>query len=181
MKTSDSLIAVGLRPAFSIVRQWIAFPLLYLSAGLLLAQPCLAAPFTFEHTGTLIEGRALHTATLLPNGKVLVAAGQFDPFHILASAELYDPATGVWSSTGSLAEARIGHSATLLPNGKVLVVGGSGLAGNLGSAELYDPATGVWSSTGSLLEARGDYTATLWLTLAQTATRPRTPRRSRSS
>ncbi len=65
----------------------------------------------------------IHTATLLPNGKVLVAGG-FGSSGPLASAELYDPATGPWSPTGSLATARYVHTATLLPNGKVLVAGG---------------------------------------------------------
>ena len=63
-----------------------------------------------------------HTATLLPNGKVLVAGGNNSG--ILTSAELYDPASGSWSATGSLNTARYQHTATLLPNGKVLVAGG---------------------------------------------------------
>ena len=68
--------------------------------------------------------RALsHTATLLPNGKVLVAGGYLEAAS-LASAELYDPATGTWSATGSLATGARNHTATLLPNGKVLVAGG---------------------------------------------------------
>ena len=72
--------------------------------------------------------RALRTtATLLPNGKVLVAGGCSDD-GTLASAELYDPASGTWTATGSLATARNLHTATLLPNGKVLVAGGSGSA-----------------------------------------------------
>ncbi len=65
-----------------------------------------------------------HTATLLPNGKVLVAGGMTVTLHYLASAELYDPASGTWTATGSLATARYCHTATLLPNGKVLVAGG---------------------------------------------------------
>ena len=96
---------------------------------------------------------------MLPNGKVLVAGG-LGASGSLASAELYDPATGAWSATGSLATARDFHSATLLPNGKVLVAGGSN-GSFLGSAELYDPATGAWSATGSLATARDFHSATL--------------------
>jgi hypothetical protein len=66
---------------------------------------------------------------------------------MLATAELYDPTTGVWSRTGSSLEGRLEHSATLLPNGKVLAGGnvGSGLTKH---AELYDPTTGHWITTG---------------------------------
>jgi hypothetical protein len=81
-------------------------------------------PFTFGNTGSLNIGRVLHTATLLPNGKVLVAGGD-NGGGILSSAELYDPASGTWSVTGSLNTARRSHTATLLPNGKVLVEGGT--------------------------------------------------------
>ena len=104
-------------------------------------------------TGSLGTARDDHTATLLPNGKVLVAGGE-NGSGALASAELYDPATGTWSATGSLATARDYHTATLLPNGKVLVAGGFNGSGDLASAELYDPATGTWSATGSLATAR---------------------------
>ena len=94
-------------------------------------------------TGSLATARYGHTATLLPNGKVLVAGGYnyAERQHLhLASAELYDPATGAWTPTGSLATARIYHTATLLPNGQVLVAGGNATGS---SAELYDPATGT--------------------------------------
>src|SRR5207302_1595113 len=98
------------------------------------------APFTFGNTANLNTARREHTATLLPNGKVLVAGGY--NFSFLTSAELYDPASGTngtWTATGVLNTARTNHTATLLPNGKVLVAGGfNGLY--LTSAELYDPA-----------------------------------------
>ena len=75
-------------------------------------------------TGSLNTARDFHTATLLPNGKVLVAGGVDNSGYSYASAELYDPASGSWTVTGSLNTARDNHTATLLPNGKVLVAGG---------------------------------------------------------
>ena len=109
-------------------------------------------------TGLLAIPRQNHTATLLPNGKVLVAGGYNGTY--LSSAELYDPATGMWTTTGSMPTARRYHSATLMPNGKVVVVGGYN-GSYLSSAELYDPATGTWTTAGSMPTARGYHTATL--------------------
>jgi WD40 repeat protein len=92
-------------------------------------------------TGNLNTGRDGHSATLLPDGKVLVAGASSGG----NTSELYDPATGVWSYTGNLNNGHLLHTATLLPNGKVLVA-----AGFSNSAELYDSATGTWSMTGNL-------------------------------
>lgn len=119
-------------------------------------------------TGNLNVSRSAHTATLLPDGRVLVAGGR-GASAALDSAELYDPATGSWALTGSLAAPRVGHTATLLPNGEVLVVGGDrkpdphGL-GLGGTAELYDPTTGRWRATANLKTARVAFTATLLAT-----------------
>ncbi len=116
-------------------------------------------------TGSLPSARQNPTATLLPNGKVLLVGGTDSVGSQLTSAELYDPNTGLWTATGSLATARQGHTATLLSNGKVLVVGGvnsASVGSQLTSAELYDPNTGLWTATGSLATARqGGHTATL--------------------
>ena len=110
-------------------------------------------------TGSLAQTRSGHTATLLPNGKVLVAGGA-GMGGILATAEVYDPVSGTWGPTGSLALARTGHAATLLPNGKVLVVGGRDANGFVATAELYDPASGTWSPASPPLAA-GATSATL--------------------
>jgi hypothetical protein len=111
-------------------------------------------------TGTLINARWLHTATLLANGKVLVTGGS-GPNNRLATAEVYDSTTGIWTATGAMHAARDNHTATLLPNGKVLVAGGLGNNGSLASGELYDPATGAWTVTGTLISGRSSHTATL--------------------
>src|SRR5438105_6648103 len=133
-----ALIA-GLRPASLILARRIAFPLVLLGAGLVLIQPCAGQSGTWTPTGSLATARYDHTATLLPNGKVLVAGGGDSFGQEFASAELYDPATGLWTATGSMSTARVNYTATLLPNGKVLVAGGSGNGGlHLGDAELHE-------------------------------------------
>ncbi len=115
------------------------------------------ASATWLPTGSLNTARDYATATLLPDGEVLVAGGDGTTYIPLASAELYNPATGVWTPTGSMHNARFEHTATLLPSGKVLVAGG-----DVGKdAELYDPATGTWTLTGSMAASRSAATATL--------------------
>jgi Bacterial Ig-like domain (group 2)/Kelch motif/Galactose oxidase, central domain len=114
-------------------------------------------------TGSMSTARQDHTATLLPNGTVLVAGGvYYYGLAPLASAEIYNPATGAWTVTGSMSTARWLHTATLLPNGTVLVAGGDTRFGNpVNSPEIYDPATGTWTATGSMSTARYSHTATL--------------------
>ena len=111
-----------------------------------------SASTSWTFTGSLNTPRDGHTATLLPNGKILVIGGS-GPADSPASAELYDPGTGKWSITGSLNVVKYG-CARLLLTGKVLVVGD-------GSAELYDPSTGTFTVTGSMLEHSSCSTATL--------------------
>lgn len=93
-----------------------------------------------------------HTATLLPNGQVLVA---------WLSSQFYDRASDNFGGAGFLFEGRISHTATLLTNGKVLVAGGNDQVSELSSAELYDPTVFTWSRTGSMKVPRELHTATL--------------------
>src|SRR2546430_4201647 len=163
MKIPTQFITAITQPATtSFLARPVILLLLSFSAGLASMQPCAATPFEWEYTGSLKTARFHHTATLPPDGRVLVVGGE-QGHPPLASAELYDPATGTWSATGSLNTARDSHTATLLPSGKVLVAGGreTDPGPSLASAELYDPATGTWSPTGSLNTARLYHTATL--------------------
>jgi hypothetical protein len=93
---------------------------------------------------------------------VLVVGG-WTGYSILTDVEIYDPATGTWSTTSPLTTARCCHTATLLPDGRVLVAAGQGSSEYLGSVEVYDPASGMWSATGALAFTRRDHTATLLL------------------
>jgi len=118
------------------------------------------ATSTFASAGNMNASRAGHTATLLPNGKVLIAGGYNGSY--LASAELYDPAAHTFMPTGIMVTARSGHVATLLNNGKVLLAGGIGTGWTfLADAELYDPATNTFIATGGMTTARESHTATL--------------------
>ena len=128
----------------------------------------------FGPAGSLAGTRWDHTATLLPDGRVLVIGGM-DPDRTLESAEAWDPATDNFGPAGSLAEARSSHTATLLSDGRVLVVGGYGGPcqdpgtlscdwdgeGVLASAEVWVPGTGTFGPAGSLTVAREHHTATL--------------------
>jgi len=119
-------------------------------------------------TASMAVPRSWHTATLLADGRVLVVGGgsevrRAEGAYLSATAELYDPSTGRWTSTDTMTEARFGHTATLLPDGNVLVAGGDPGDGTIArSAELYDARSGRWTATGSMAEVRGSgHTATL--------------------
>ncbi len=129
------------------------------------------ASATFSPTGNLGTARTNHTATLLPNGTVLIAGGDDQTGAAISSAEIYNPVTGTFTPTGSMHMAHnlavvtgslfitdqfANHTATLLPSGKVLIAGGGNFV-----AELFDSATGTFSLTGSMSISRVWHTATL--------------------
>lgn len=143
---------------------WLAGAILVVATLLALyaARPPVAqvrAKIGGVYTGDLNEARVNHSATALTNGSVLVVGGISGGGQ--ASAELYDPSTGVWTPTGSLDVGRGGHTSTPLSDGTILVVGGYSGTRPLDSAELYDPATETWRTTGSLNTARDEHSATL--------------------
>lgn len=116
--------------------------------------------FTWTATGNLSTRRRQHSATLLLDGKVLVAGGRGQGNAVESSAEIYDPVTGLWMATGSMRAKRAYHTATRLPNGHVLVVGGESNV-LLNSAEIYDPETASWTAAGTLLAFHSRHSATL--------------------
>jgi N-acetylneuraminic acid mutarotase len=124
---------------------------------------------TWATTGNLHTGRWGHSATLLPDGSVLVAGGSAvrssQSLTALRTAERWDPESGDWTEVDPMTDARSGHTAVLLPGGKVLVAGGSVPTGRntdaaLAYCELFDPED-TWSPTGSMTVPRARHQATL--------------------
>ncbi|MGC1192403.1 MAG: kelch repeat-containing protein, partial [Candidatus Binatus sp.] len=106
---------------------------------------------TFSATGSMTVPREGHTATILRDGRVLVAGGSDNGIHTLDSAEIYDPSSGTFYRTGHLHQPRVAHVAALLGSGQVLIAGGGrgGMPGgyiSYDTAELYDPASGRFSA-----------------------------------
>lgn len=138
------------------------------SNGGYLASAELYDPATnsWSNTGSMHASRYRHSAgndaLLLNNGQILVTGGETDGGYILATAELYNPATGVWTATGNMHTARRIHAASLLRNGKVLVAGGfiTNSCPATATAELYDPSTGTWSDTNAMSSVNSFFTLT---------------------
>jgi hypothetical protein len=115
----------------------------------------------FTPTGSMTTGRSSAGATLLADGRVLIAGGGNEGSAATATAEVYDPKTGKFSRTGSMLVAMYFLNTTLLPDGSVLISAGNDGNGPVYSLETYDPKTGKFSSAGSVGERRGFYTVAL--------------------
>src|SRR5438093_6728799 len=135
--------------------------LLALTLGL--ASPTWAqAPGTWAPMANLNQPRAEHTATLLANGTVLIAGGRDAADQPLASAEIYDPATGGYTLLASPLPAPVwGHTATRLDDGTVLIAGGQRGARYRRAAQLFDPASDTFAALTPMSTPRGRHTATL--------------------
>ena len=124
-------------------------------------QTTLVVPLTFYPGPNLNVARSWHTATLLPDGRVLIAGGNTgwggSP---LASAEIYDPATKTFTLTGNMHVARDAHVAALLADGTVLVAGGYS-SGSFVGAEVFNPTNGTFTSVSNLNNWHVDGSATL--------------------
>lgn len=140
-----------------MTRPWILMP-----AALAVALGGAHAPGGgLAATSDMHAERAAHTATALPDGRVLVAGGFTQPDKP-ERAEVYEPSARRFAPVAAMRAARHSHTATLLANGKVLIVGGFGDGATiLTSAEIFDPASNIFTPTGSLRFARSGHTAVL--------------------
>ena len=133
-----------------------------LTAALWLATPVWAQErWTWAPMADLNQPRAEHTATLLANSTVLIAGGRDAAGQPLASAEIYDPATGAYTLLASPLPAPVwGHTASRLSDGTVLIAGGTGDGGlPVAAAQLFDPATGAFTALDSMSTPRARHTA----------------------
>jgi hypothetical protein len=132
--------------------------LLATSAGPVLAQQNVS---DWSVVGDLVAARSNQTATVLNDGRVLIAGGQTNG-GASNVAEIFDPATNTTRATGgTMSVARANHAAVLLQDGRVLLVGGENSTGALASAEIYDPKSDVFTPVGSMSSARRYLTATV--------------------
>lgn len=113
----------------------------------------------FGATGSMFEARVSHTATVLPDGRVLVTGG-WTGLAATASTELYDPLTGRFASGPDMSVPRMDGTATLLDTGEVLIAGGASQTNRpTNAADRFSPTTGKITATGPLQTARVHHTA----------------------
>lgn len=136
------------------------FTLALAATAVRVARPAKLPARSLSAGAPMLEPRSGHTATLLPDGKVLIAGGMRRNQDFYVSAELYDPTTGKFQPTGEMSQRRAGHIAVLLRSGKVLIAGGWVGNGGTDSAELFDPATGKFSRISPMTTRRGRPSAT---------------------
>ncbi len=151
-------MSLVLRRAISYRARQMTASLLYVALGLGVVQLSLAnGADPAAPGGTLVTPRSDHTATLLADGRVLLAGGYDGALAATASSEIYNPAANAWTATGNLNQGRRDHGTVLLSDGRALSMGGS-TTGDVStvtnSAEIYNPAIGLWSVTANMITAR---------------------------
>ncbi|TLY46249.1 MAG: hypothetical protein E6K59_01495, partial [Nitrospirae bacterium] len=157
-KAKRALYLFFLRSLYGL-RSWSFLAILFLIASPLWG----GQPGTFTPKGNLNQSRGGHTATLLPNGTVLIVGGKDASGRSMATAEIFDPATGQYTELlPTLPVPVSGHTATLLKNGTVLIAGGVAESGTpIGFAQVFDPATSTFSGPKLMAVSRSEHTATL--------------------
>ncbi len=124
---------------------------------------------TFTPTGSMHAARTGHSATILPDGKVLIAGGLNDSNTVLDSADLYDPVKGTFRVGTKMTVGRSEHTASALADGKVLIAGGFEDTSTISdTAELYDPLEAVFTPTGSMTDSRAEAGAAFFVISAST-------------
>jgi len=133
-------------------------------------------PYSTSRTAELFDGwrfvflesrmsapRELHSATLLGDGRVLIAGGFVGGVTSVASCDLYDPAARRFALAAPMAQSRYGHAACRLADGRVLITGGTQFPDErtINAAEVFDPAAGTFAPVGEMLADRSRHTATL--------------------
>jgi hypothetical protein len=158
MKKIQRCISLVLRLAIAHRARQMAASLIYVALGwgaVQLSSANSADPAA--PGGTLVTPRSSHTATLLADGRVLLAGGYDGALAATASSEIYNPAANTWTATGNLNQGRRDHGTVLLSDGRALSMGGS-TTGDVStvtnSAEIYNPAIGLWSAAANMITAR---------------------------
>ena len=152
------------------MRHWLAFLMLALAlvaTTVTAREPKATTPANgLQRLHDMPQARAAHSATLLRDGRVLLAGGCHATGceeGISVDALLFDPKSRTFSKAGNLVQPRVGHRAIRLRNGAVLLIGGWTPDGASKLVEMYDPASGHFSRQGELLQARDGFSATALL------------------
>jgi hypothetical protein len=118
------------------------------------------ADVAFDEAASLRTARSGNTATVLPDGRVLIVGGVADE-QTLSSVEIYDPGSDRFTPGPPMGTARTNHTATLVHDGRVLITGGENSAGVIRSSEVFDPSRSIWESEHDLRIARANHIATV--------------------
>ncbi len=115
----------------------------------------------FSVTAPMAYPRAAHTATLMPDGSVIVLGGQTTAGNYLSAAEVYSSTSAVWTTLTPIPTGLSEHTATLLKDGRILVIGGQTSSGPSGQTYAYTPVTNSWATLAPMPSSLYDHSATM--------------------